>query len=147
MRMADSVARFEAYNEQDDIEEYFERLELFFEVHHIATGKKVAHLLSDIRAKTYAFLKNLMAPSVPADCMLNTLKEKLVQHYKLTPLVIAKRFTFDKRDQRPEEKINDFMIELRKLALSCDWRISRTSITGPVCVQLSKCQHAEMFVV
>jgi len=118
--MADSVAHFEAYNEQDDIEEYFERLELFFEVHRIATGKKVAHLLSDIGAKTYAVLKNLTAPSVPADCTLNTLKQKLVQHYKPTPLVIAEQFAFHKRDQRLEEKINDFMIKLRKLAQSCD---------------------------
>jgi len=29
LRIANPVACFEAYNEQDDIEEYFERLELF----------------------------------------------------------------------------------------------------------------------
>jgi len=43
-RMADPVAHFEAYIEQDNIEEYFERLELFFEIHRIMTGKKVVHL-------------------------------------------------------------------------------------------------------
>ena len=41
--MAESVARFEAYNKADDIEEYFEQVELFFEVHQIPSGKKVAH--------------------------------------------------------------------------------------------------------
>ena len=40
-RMAESIARFEPYNEGDDIEEYFERIELFFEIHKIASGKKL----------------------------------------------------------------------------------------------------------
>ena len=51
--MAESIARLEPYNEGDDIEEYFERMELFFEVHKIALGKKVAHFLSNIGPKTY----------------------------------------------------------------------------------------------
>ena len=43
--MATSIARFEAYNEGDDIEEHFEWVELFFEVHKIATAKNVVHPL------------------------------------------------------------------------------------------------------
>ena len=45
----------------------------------------------------------------------------LVQHYKPKPLIIAERFAFHKRDQRPEEKINNFLIELRKLARSSNF--------------------------
>ena len=121
MRRSESIARFEPYNEADDIEEYFEWLELFFEVHKITAGKKVAHLLSDIGPKTYTVLKSLTTPTLPAECEFKRLKEVLVQHYKPKPLIIAERFAFHKRDQRPEEKINDFLIELRKLAQSCDF--------------------------
>lgn len=39
--MAESFVRFAQYNESDDIEEYFERLELFFQVHGIGAGKKL----------------------------------------------------------------------------------------------------------
>ena len=120
-RMTEPIARFEPYNEGDDIEEYFERVELFFEVHKIASGKKVAHLISDIGPKTYTVLKSLTAPTLPAECELRRIKEVLVQHYKPTPLIIAECFAFHKRDQLPEEKVNDFMIELRKLARSCDF--------------------------
>ena len=120
-RMAEPIARFEAYNETDDIEEYFERVELFFEVHKVATAKKVAHLLSDIGPKTYTVLKSLTAPTLPAQCEYARIKEVLIQHYKPTPLTIAERFAFHKREQLPEEKINDFVIELRKLAQSCDF--------------------------
>ena len=81
----------------------------------------MAHLISDIGPKTYTVLKSLTAPTLPAECELRRIKEVLVQHYKPTPLIIAERFAFHKRDQLPEEKANDFMIELRKLAYSCDF--------------------------
>ena len=47
----------------------------------------------------------------------------LVQYYKPTPLIIAERFAFHKRDQLPEEKvnINDFLIKLTRLAQTCDF--------------------------
>ena len=62
-----------------------------------------------------------MTPTLPAECELRRLKEVLVQHYKPTPLIIAERCAFHKRDQLPEEKVNDFLIELRRLARSCDF--------------------------
>ena len=90
--MSESIACFEPYNEGDDIEEYFERLELFFEAHKISAGKKVAHLLSDIGPKTYTVLKSLTMPTLPAECEFKRLKEVLVQHYKPKPLIIVERF-------------------------------------------------------
>ena len=119
--MTEPFVRFEQYNKSDNIEEYLERLELFFQVHGVERDKKVPHLLSDVRPKTYATLKNLTAPRLPADCDLQTLKEHLVQHFKPQPIIIAEQFQFHKRDQRPDETINEFMIELRKLARSCDF--------------------------
>ena len=53
MTMSESIAHFDRYNEGDDIEEYFERLEFFLEVHKISAGEEVVHLLSDIGLKTY----------------------------------------------------------------------------------------------
>ena len=82
---------------------------------------KVPRLLSDIGPKTCATLKNLTALVLPAECDLKTLKEHLIQHFKPQPVVIAERFKFHKRDQRPNETINEFIIELRELARSCDF--------------------------
>ena len=102
-RMIELIACFEPYNEGDDVEGYFERVELFFEVHKIASGKKVAHLISDSGPKTYTVLKSLTAPTLPAECELRRIKEVLVQHFKPTPLIIAEHFAFHKLDQLPEE--------------------------------------------
>ena len=64
--MANPIACFETYQEADDIKEYFERLELFFEVQKVVNDSKVAHLFSCISSKTYSVLKNLSAPRLPA---------------------------------------------------------------------------------
>ena len=58
-RMAQIPVKFEPYKEHDDIEDYFERLELFLVVNKVADDQKVPHLLSGLGAKTYAVLKNL----------------------------------------------------------------------------------------
>ena len=76
MRMAGSIARFEAYNETDDIEEYFEWVELFFRVHQIPSGKESSTFLSDISPKTYTVLKSLSAPTLSAECNFKKLKER-----------------------------------------------------------------------
>ena len=121
MKMTEPVVRFEQYHESEDIEEYFERLELFFQAHGVERDTKVPRLSSDIKLKMYATLKNLTAPVLPAECDLKTLKEHLIQHFKPQPVVIAERFKFHKRDRRLNETINEFIIELHKLTRSCDF--------------------------
>ena len=119
--MAQSAVNFEPYKESDDIEDYFERLELFFAMTGVKDEKQVAHLLTGLDAQTYATLKNLVAPKAPKDCEMDKIKEVLVKHFKPKPPVIAEQFTFHKRDQLPGEPINEFVIQLRRLAQTCDF--------------------------
>ena len=80
--MASPLVRFEQHTETEDIEEYFEQLELFLDVSGVRDEQKVPRVLSDIGARTYAVLKNLLAPSTPKDSSLATIKEKLINYYK-----------------------------------------------------------------
>ena len=66
--MAQVSVKLEPYDGSDDIEDYFERLQLFFTVNGVEEDKQVAHLLSGLGAKTYAVLKNLTAPAAPSGC-------------------------------------------------------------------------------
>ena len=75
------------------------------------------HLLSGLGAKTYAVLKNLVAPQKPSECTLAQITELLIRHFKPKPPVIAERFAFHKCDQCPGEPIKEFLIELRRLAI------------------------------
>ena len=89
MRMVLPPIRFEHHVETEDIEEYFERLEMFLEVNGMKDDQKVACVLSDIDARTYAVLKNLLAPNQPKDSSLDTIKTKLIGYYQPKPTVIA----------------------------------------------------------
>ena len=116
-----SQVKFEPYDENDNIKDYCEWLELFFTANGVANGKKVAHLLSGLGAKTYAVLKNLTASDPPSGCSLERIKEVLINHFKPKPPVIAERFIFHKRNQHPGEPIKEFVIELRHLARTCNF--------------------------
>ena len=83
--MAVSVIKFEPHEENEDIKQYFERLEMFFTLNSVSDEKKVSHVLSGIAAKAYAVLRDLLAPNEPKDSELSTIKQKLVKHYKPKP--------------------------------------------------------------
>ena len=119
--MTQIPVKFEPYEEHDDIEDYFERFEFFLAVNKVEEAQRVPHLLSGLGAKTYAVLKNLVAPRKPSECTLAQITESLIRHFKPKPPVIAERFAFHKRDQRPGEPIKEFLIELRRLARTCNF--------------------------
>ena len=54
--MAVTVIRFEPYKEEEDIEQYFERLEMFLMANAVEEEKKVGHVLSGIGATAYLVL-------------------------------------------------------------------------------------------
>ena len=113
MRMAQSAVKFEPYKDSEDIEDYFERLEMFFAVTGVKEEKQVAHLLTGLGTQTYATLKNLVAPKAPKDCTMEKIKEALTKHFKPKPPVISERFTFHKCDQLPGDPVNEFVIQLQ----------------------------------
>ena len=120
-KMANTTNRFDPFDEGEDIEEYFERLEMFLSAQGVQRDRKVAHILSDIGSKAYAVLKNLLALVAPKDSSLANIKKALIDHYKPKPPVIGQRFIFHQRVQMPGESVNDFLVELRRLARTCDF--------------------------
>ena len=99
-----------------------ERLEQFFIANDITDApKKRAVLLSGIGPSTYSVLRNLMTPDVPSSKTYDELKGTLSAHFKPKTLVIAERFRFYKRNQHENESISDYIVELKKLASTCDF--------------------------
>jgi len=72
-------------------------------------------------AKTYSLLRNLVTPDTPREKSFKVLAELLKNHFKPKPLVIAERFTFHRRNQRPEESIMQYLAVLQRLATHCDF--------------------------
>ena len=101
---------------------YVERLEQYFIANGVeAAAKKKAVLLSNVGAKVYGVLRNLVDPAKPADKTFAELKTILTQHYVPERLVIAERFRFNKRDQLSGETVSEYVVALKDLARTCNF--------------------------
>ena len=116
------MGKFEKYNDQEEIwESYLERFEMYVLANDIAVEKKKAYLLSLMGSKTYNLLKNLAAPTSPADLTFDQIKTKLKDHLSPKPSKIAERFRFQKCDQNHTETINDYVVRLKLFSKNCDY--------------------------
>ena len=105
--------------ENESITAYLERAELYFQANDVADEKQVAVLLSNIGAKTYGLLRNLVAPKAPKEKTFADITSLLKSHFEPTPSVIAERYRFHRRDQASGESIANYVAELRKLTTHC----------------------------
>ncbi len=69
----------------------------------------------------YGVLRSLLAPTRPQDQTFDDLVTRLKAHYDPKPLVIAERFRFYKRNQSSTETIAEFLADLRRLTIRCEF--------------------------
>ena len=107
---------------KESIHIYLERMELYFVANAVAEAKQpVVLLTSIIGSKHYDLLKNLLAPDLPGSKTFADLKTMLKSHFTTKPSVIAEHFYFHRQKQATGETATDFIAELRKLSLHCDY--------------------------
>lgn len=97
---------------------YLERLDQFFNANDIRDAK-AGVFLSVIGPKSYSLLKSMVSPDKVSDKSLEELQTLLKNHYSPQPLTIAERVKFHKRDRKPGELVNEYVVELKRLATTC----------------------------
>jgi len=85
----------------------------------------VAVFLSVIGAKTYTLLRNLLAPTKLKEASLASLTCALKNHFEPKRVVITERFHSYRRNQEPGESIADYVAELRRLSMHCDFEAAQ----------------------
>ena len=119
---AQQLGRMQEFEpDTESISAYLERLQMFFEANDIAAEKKVSVLLTVIGRQNFSLLRNLVAPESPKDKSFDDLTKLLKSHFEPKKLVIAERFNFYRRDQQAGESIMDFVADLRRLTLNCEF--------------------------
>ena len=66
-------------------------------------------------------LRNLLAPTKPADKAYKDLVDTLKTHLNPKSIIVAERFKFYNRVQLPGEALNAYVAQLRKMAEYCDF--------------------------
>ena len=116
------LGTLQEFNPQsDNISTYLDRLELYFDANGVEADRKVPVLLTVIGAKAYDTLRSLLAPKLPRDESFEDLMGLLVRHFDPKPLVIAERFRFYRRAQKNDESVADFVADLRRLSIKCEF--------------------------
>ena len=100
---------------------YLERFQMFVSANAIAEDKVVPTLLTVIGSKQYSLLRGLVSPELPKDKSYDDLVGLLKKHFDPEPIVIAERFHFYQRNQKPGESIADYLAVLRRLASRCQF--------------------------
>ncbi|UYV65687.1 K02A2.6-like, partial [Cordylochernes scorpioides] len=114
--------QFKEYNEETEtFETFYERLEQFLILEEAGDEKKKAYLLTLMGSKTYGVLKNLCSPILPKDKTFDNLIDILKRHFSPKRSIVVERFIFLKRMQLKEESISDYLVEIKRLASSCNF--------------------------
>ena len=105
----------------DSMAAYIERALMYLDANNVPQNKKAATLLSAIGKNTFHMLRNLMAPAKLQDQSFEDIVKALLDHYEPKQLVIAERFNFNRRQQGPSESVADYVAELRRLSMKCEF--------------------------
>lgn len=106
----------------DDINDWLERLNFFFEANGVEEAKKQkAVFLSVCGKNAYSLLKNILLPAKVADKKYEELAEALKNHCAPTRSVTIERFNFYSSRQTAGESISDFIAKLKCNSRNCEF--------------------------
>ncbi|XP_063392969.1 uncharacterized protein LOC134678355 [Cydia fagiglandana] len=106
-----------------------QQLECYISLNDIADNKKAPLLLTKLTPAVFETVKCLCAPKKPIDLPYEELTEVLRKKYVSQKFVSLERAAFRARNQLPQENIEDYVTELKKLASKCDFKDADDQIT------------------
>ena len=106
----------------EDWASYCERMEQYFIANGISNAdRKRAILLSVCGPATFKLIRSLIAPDKPSDKSFEQIVKAVSDHLCPKPSSILQRFYFNSCVQKESESIAQFVAELRRLAVHCEF--------------------------
>ena len=120
--MATAFGKLEAFDPcQETFPRYVKRVQIYFAANAIPEERQKFVFLNSLGRKNYNLLAKLTSPEDPDTKTLEELVETLTKHFQPKTSVISERYTFHCRYQEPDESIADFVANLKKLIIRCDY--------------------------
>ncbi|XP_059061514.1 uncharacterized protein LOC131854416 [Achroia grisella] len=107
--------------ETDNWRLYVERLEQYFIVNNISREMQVPTLVTVMGARSYELIVNLCTPDKPTSKSFDELAVIMEKHLQPRPSILAERYKFHQRKPMKDEKISDYIAELKKMSRTCDF--------------------------
>ena len=110
------------YSQDDDWEDYCERLECYFAANDITNeNKKVGSLITLVDAATYRLMKDLAVPKKPAQMTYKNLVAAVTKHKSPERNEMVERYNFHIALRNEGESVNKFLSRLKHLAEHCNF--------------------------
>jgi hypothetical protein len=117
-----SIGRITEFNpHEEDISSYLLRLKHYFKANDVESENHVSILITVIGPKILAVLMDLISPKKVDDETYENLSKVLIEHFAPKRLVVAERYKFYSRCQKPAESIAEFMVAIKHLASTCEF--------------------------
>lgn len=100
---------------------YQKRLEIWMKANKCSADDKVVTFLTLIGAETFEAVSNYVSPAEPTDKTYDRLTGILQKHYQPAHSEISLRLQFRNRKQKPNERISEYILELKKLSKLCGY--------------------------
>lgn len=123
-KMNGVIGTIEAFNfDEDNFTEYLERFEYIFTVNKIAEDQmKIALVMSMAGKEFHTKVTSLIMPRKPAQFKYDELMTELKKHFSPKTNLRYERYKFMSRKFESHETLSDFIVDLKFLADSCDYK-------------------------
>ena len=106
----------------EDWTSYAEKLEFYFTANDVKEAdKQRAVLFSVCGAATYQLIKNLLAPTKPAEATFKDIVKLLTEHYQPKPSRVVQHYVFNSRVRKQGESVATYIAELKRLSEHCEF--------------------------
>ncbi|XP_037528475.1 uncharacterized protein LOC119405707 [Rhipicephalus sanguineus] len=107
---------------------WIQRLNFYFVANDVCDEqKKRALLLTLCGADTFETACALVTPKTPGEVGYADIVGLLQKHFDPRPSELYSRYVFQRRDQRPEESISNYVAALRSLSADCNFGVPATT--------------------
>jgi hypothetical protein len=101
---------------------YQQQFECFVLINDIPKEKKVPLLITKLSTEVYELLTTLCVPTLPVNETYENICQKLDKYYHPIKNKALHQAEFRKRCQKPNESIEEYIIELKKLSKNCEFK-------------------------
>lgn len=115
------IGNIEHFTPGDDFTNYIERVDELLKLNQVKEEQKVSFLVGLCGADLYKIMKSVVAPKSTTDIGYDELKKSLKEYFDPKRNIIGERFAFHRRQQRSDESVGDYIIEIKTLSQTCEF--------------------------